>query len=223
MTNDEHQEAAVNRRPRDRATSRSLDWRSWGANTARPTTLRTRTLLIVLTTLLGLIVVLYLPVRFLLLDSYLSIEEQDVRNNTERALNALADELSALSRTAGDYAAWDDTYDFMQSGDPSYVEINYLDETFQRNRLSLVLIIDPDKRLVFGKAFDLHANRTTPVPEQLRQLAVSESLLYHSTNDGMSSGVMKLPDGPILLASRPILSSAYTGPIRGTLIMGRRL
>ncbi|WP_329609980.1 putative bifunctional diguanylate cyclase/phosphodiesterase [Microaerobacter geothermalis] len=36
-------------------------------------------------------------------------------------------------------------------------------------------------------------------------------------------GIVLLPEGPILVASKPVLTSRYEGPIRGTLIMARNL
>jgi len=38
-----------------------------------------------------------------------------------------------------------------------------------------------------------------------------------------STGIILLPEGPMLVASRPILTSEEEGPIRGTMIMGRYL
>ena len=41
--------------------------------------------------------------------------------------------------------------------------------------------------------------------------------------DSAVKGIVLLPEGPMLVASRPILTSEDQGPIRGSLIMGRYL
>src|SRR5262245_28635365 len=87
--------------------------------------LRAKTLIIITTTLLGLIVVLYLPLRFILLGSFLSLEQQDIRQHVERAANALHDDLATLERTTADYAGWDATYIFMEDRNPSYLTRTY--------------------------------------------------------------------------------------------------
>jgi len=158
-----------------------------------------------------------------LLGSFLSLEQQDIRQHVERAANALNDDIATLEQTTADYAGWDDTYAFMEDRNQKYIATNYVDETLSNNRLNLVLLVDPSGTVVFGKAFDLITGQQQAIPERLRTFVAADPLLHHPTIDGRIAGIVLLPDGPLLLASQPILTSAYSGPSRGTLLMGRRL
>jgi sensor domain CHASE-containing protein/nitrogen-specific signal transduction histidine kinase len=186
-------------------------------------TIRVKTLLIITITLLGLVVILYLPLRVILLGSYLSLEQQDARYNMERAVNALTDDIAALDQNANDYATWDDTYRFIQDRNPEYIAINYVEQTFLTNRLNLVLIVDPNGQVIFGRAFDLLNSTDTPLPERLRSLSTSDLLLRQPIAGNKISGLLQLAAGPMLISARPIVHSDNTGPIRGVLIMGRYL
>ena len=52
-------------------------------------------------------------------------------------MRALNREIYHLDSFTNDWAAWDDTYRFMQDRDPIYIESNLVDQTFVGNRLNL--------------------------------------------------------------------------------------
>lgn len=77
---------------------------------------------------------------------------------------------------------------------------------------------------VFSKAFDLIAAEHTAVPKELNPyVSPGARLLKHTGNDSGITGVIMLPAGPLLVASRPILTAERKGPVRGPMIMGRYL
>jgi PAS domain S-box-containing protein len=187
-------------------------------------TLRRKTLLIIGVTLVGLIVILDASSQIILLGGFAELEEQSTRRDVERTLDALINDLAELNSKAGDWAAWDDTYAFIEDANDEYVKSNLVDETFIGLRLNLMLFINSSGRIVFGKAFDLKNQKERPVPESLQEHVSANGLLLRHPDTGSSlTGMVLLPEGPMLLASRPILTSENKGPIRGTLIMGRYL
>ena len=189
-----------------------------------PATLRTKTFRIIAATFIGLLLILYIPLRTIILGSFIELEQQDTRQNIERVLNALADNTAELNRTAGDYAGWDDTYAFIEDANQAYIDTNFIDATFAADKLSLVVLVDNAGKVVFSKAFDLRTGRATSVPLRFQSFASADDpLLRHTDITSGTTGIVVLPEGPMILAARPILTSAYTGPSRGTLIMGRAL
>ena len=187
-------------------------------------TLRRKTLFIIGATFYGVIILLFFISRNILLDSFLELEKQNSIQNTERVLSALSQELSHLEATTGDWAAWDDTYAFIEDADAEYIESNLIDGTFIELRLNLMVFINSAGQIVFGKAFDLTDEEEIPVPQSLpAHLSRDDILLTHPDKESSVSGIVLLPEGPLLVASRPILTSEEKGPIRGTLVMGRYL
>lgn len=168
---------------------------------------------------------LYLVAWQVLGHSFAELEDRTVRSNVERALAALHESLEALDTRCVDWAAWDDTYAFMEDRDEEYIRSNLVDTTFMNQRFNLMLFVDTAGRLVFGKAFDLEAGVEAPLPAGLREHLVPGAPLLRHGPDGRSGtkGVLMLPAGPMLVAARPILTSEYGGPVRGTLIIGRFL
>ena len=187
-------------------------------------TLRRKTLIIISLTVVSLIAILYATSRIILLGSFAELEEQHTRQNVERALSALSDDLSTLDTMVFDWASWDDTYVFIEDANEDYIESNLVDETFVDPRLNFMLFVNSSDQTIFGKGFDLQNEEAMPVPQGLLEhLADNPLLLRHPDTESHVGGIVLLPEGPMLVASRPILTSEEEGPIRGTLMMGRYL
>ncbi len=199
-----------------------LDY-DWGDKSTYMT-LRKKTLLIIGLTLIGLIALLHVITSIILLNSFARLEEQDARRNVSRVQSALADSLQTLDATAGDWAPWDDTYTFVEDGNEAYVENNLVDSTFSNLQLNLMLFIRPSGEIVYGKAFDLEKQQEVPVPESIRAHVTADApLLRHPDITSSVTGIILLPEGPMLVASQPILTSNDEGPSHGTLVIGRYL
>ncbi|MFQ5800033.1 MAG: CHASE4 domain-containing protein, partial [Bacteroidota bacterium] len=186
--------------------------------------LREKTLLIIGVTLLGLIVVLYFTSQAILMESFVNLEEQNTKKNVERVVMSLSSELVDMDTITYDWAAWDDTYAFIEDANDEYIESNLVDETFTGLGLNFMLFVHSSGRVVYGKGIDLQSEEEIPIPESLQtRLSAEDLLLQHPDTESSLNGVILLPEGPMLIASRPILTSLDEGPIRGTLIMGRYL
>jgi PAS domain S-box-containing protein len=87
-----------------------------------------------------------------------------------------------------------------------------------------MLFVNSSGQLVYGRAFDLQSEQEVPIPHSLEEyLNGSDLILNHPNKESHVDGVILLPEGPLLVASHPVLTSEYEGPINGTLIMGRYL
>jgi predicted signal transduction protein with EAL and GGDEF domain/sensor domain CHASE-containing protein len=183
--------------------------------------LRKKTLFICLM-LVGLLGVLYGFSRIFLLRSFAKLEDQDIRQNLDRAMSALSDDLSNLDSTVSEYSSWDRTYSFVEHPNLDFVKSELV---FANNlRVNVVAIIDSSDRIVFAKAIDFATGKDVPFPQSLRDnLVPNAPLLRHGNTKSKNLGTILLLEGPLLLVSRPILTTTDEGPIRGTFIMGRWL
>jgi len=186
--------------------------------------LRIKTLLIIGVTLAGLIAILYIVSSTVLMSGFAQVEEQETRENVQRALDTLTSELDGLSSITRDYASWDDTYAFIEDANETYPKVNLVDATFSNLKLNLMVFVHSSGRIVFSKAFDLQNEQEVPLPDGLEgHLSANSPLLRHPDAESTVTGLVLLPGGPLLVASRPILTSEGQGPIHGTLIMARHL
>ncbi len=167
---------------------------------------------------------IYATSRFTFMRGLEEIEELGVEQDVGQALGALSYLISDLETDTADWAAWDDTYAFIEDGNEEYIESNLGDETFVVLKLNLMLFIDSHGDVVFGKAVDLETEEEIPIPQDLlSHLSGDSPLLSSPGTQSFISGTILLQQGPMLLASQPILTSHDEGPARGTLIFARYL
>ncbi|WP_017658675.1 response regulator [Baaleninema simplex] len=186
--------------------------------------LRKKTLLIVGAALVALNLMLYATSSFVLLRDFDRLEERYVRQDVVHALGAIASEIASTNTMARDYAEWDDTYEFMQTGNREYVRSNLVDSTFSYLNLNVMVFVDREGNIQFSKGFDRRSQTAAPLPEGLTSHLRPESpLLQHEEANDSVSGLLKLRDRVMTVVSRPIVTSSATGPARGTLIVARDL
>ncbi len=191
--------------------------------------LRKKTLLIIGAALINLIVAMYVTASLLLVHDFRHLENQSIRNDVVRAVNALNHDLASLDLIAQDQAKWDDTYQFIDVHNRQYITSNLVDTTFADLKLNLLLLINSSGEIVFSKGFDFQNNVQIPIPKSLySHLSLDNPLLSSLAKSASSSaaaiqGILVLPENPLMVVSRPILTSKALGPSRGVLIVGRYL
>lgn len=187
-------------------------------------TLRTKTLLAIGATLLGLLALLYVAADQILLAGFVRLETQNMHQHVQRVQDALAAELADLDSTAFDYSAWDDTYLFAAGNNPTYVEVNLSTQTFANLGLNLLVLFDHSGELLYGQVFDLQQGTFEPLPAAMAPYLSPAGLPLQFDPESQSrTGMLLVGDQVLLFASRPILTSAYAGPSQGALLMGRYL
>ncbi len=187
-------------------------------------TLRKKTLVIIGLLIASLLVILYIAAQVILVPNLLQLEAAQTRQSLDTIEKVLAKEFELLTSRVRDWSAWDDSYAFVQGQAEDYPDSNLTDPIMADLNLNIILFFRPSGELFFGKAFDLQAGQEVPVPaDLLDQIARNDLLLRHADSDSYQSGFVLLPEGLLLLAARPIVRSDYTGPIMGTLMMGRFL
>lgn len=187
-------------------------------------TVRSKILLIIGLTLLVVMIVLYDHSKGVLLASFAQLESEMMVRNVKQAQDALDSELSTLVSNTTDWAVWDDTYTFVQNNNAAYRESNLTTQSYQGLQINVLAILDNNGHRLYARVVDLSTGQNTPVPNSLlAHLRRNSPLLNHRTPESRASGLVMLPDGPLLMAACPIVTSAGEGPIRGTVIMGRYL
>jgi PAS domain S-box-containing protein len=186
-------------------------------------TLRLKTLVIIGATLLGLLVAFALLSRVTLLSRFSVFENDQVRSHVERASTALVNELDQLSTIARDDAQWDAAYNFVLHGDRKFLEENFPSSSYGPMRLHLIEYLDGSGKVLFRGPPEVGVSPTGPPPDIQSRLMTSGLINRQPVGSGVTSGIVLLPDGPMMVASSPILKSSGEGPPIGTLIMGRRL
>jgi PAS domain S-box-containing protein len=187
-------------------------------------TLRKKTLLFTSLLLAATLAIIAVCASLILLDGFRRVEATFLERNVERAQQVIDDDLTALDSVARDWAQWDDTCAFIENPNEKYLDSNLTDASIGNIHLNLMAFVSPSGNVVFCTGYDPAAGKKTAPPGGfMDHLRPGLPLVTHSNVTSRQSGILLLPDHPVLLVSRPILNSNAEGPVRGALIVGRTL
>ena len=157
----------------------------------------------------------------IILGSFSRLEEQSIRQNAQQTLRLLEDEMTKLESTLKDWSNWDDTYQFAVDGNRSYADNNLNDASLVNLNVNFMVFTNNAGHIVYEKAVDLQEEHDAALPAALRKHIKNSAILSRIEDESLASGIVLMPEGPVLIASAPILNSLEEGPARGRMIIGR--
>ena len=162
--------------------------------------------------------------RLVILKGFGEIETDYTEQGVERVMNELSNSLSRLNSIAGDWAQWDDTYEFIQDHHQDYIENNLTVEALLTLRINFFLFVDQSRQPVFTKAVDLIEEREATLPSDFWDKVMSKSSLIDLPDDRKGrTGILMAENTPVFVAARGIVTSTLQGPVKGILIVGKYL
>lgn len=185
--------------------------------------LASRIILILFVVFICFTLVDFLIQRQVVYRSFLELERREAQEDLSRCVEAIGREVEHLRLLCNDWAAWDDTYEFVLSGAPEYVAGNLVEETFHANRLDLFYVCDLEGRVVWGKVWDRGRGEAVSVEEFPPDRLPDDHPLGPGAVGWGVAGTYITSRGPMLVAALPILRSTTRGPSRGVVIMGRAI
>ena len=187
-------------------------------------TLRWKTYLLVGVTLLAAVIVVYAVSQTVFMRGFANVERAQMQDQVQRAKAAISQNQAELDAAVYSYASWDDTIGFIESGDQAYIDNNLPEGFYIGFEANLGVFVKNDGTIVYGQGYDQDKGQLTSLPVGLGKYLTPDSpLVRHSSTDSKLSGILMLPEGPLLFSSRPILTSTDAGPVRGAVLIGRWL
>ncbi|MDD1770417.1 MAG: hypothetical protein LUO79_04950, partial [Methanomassiliicoccales archaeon] len=183
--------------------------------------LRLKTILVLVVTTVILISVLHLVVIAIVSESFAKVEVDQSAQEITVTRNAMGSELVDIATSARDYAYWDDTYSFVQTGNQSYIDANLVNSTYTNLRVQVIVLLDYSGAIVFqGAHYENDPNASLPSGLEAH-LKMSDPLIGDALNASEVTGILVLNQSMMLVSSQPVLKSDQTGPVVGCLLFCR--
>lgn len=185
--------------------------------------IRLRFILIIASVLVVSSLATWFATEHLIKSQYIKIENENVEKDTNRAVNAINDRIDQLAHKIPDWSSWDDTYAYIDDQNEEYVESNLQPESLQSLSINFMLFFNEEGKIVFSTGVDDEGNGNMPIPEELLNAFSGDSGLLTKKEEDQSKGILRTSNGPLVLATSPIIKSDRTGPVRGTLVFAKYL
>ena len=171
------------------------------------------------------IVLIYAVGSSSVMSGFLALEQTDTKDSASRVRDALVQQIDGLDRTISNWSSWDDTYTWIEDGNTAFVASNLGDSVFGQMGANLLVFVDANGGVVWAKSADLASGTVVAsIPSDMAPfIAAGSKLLSHPDLTAAVKGIVNLSEGPMMVASRPILTSDASGPSHGTMIIGRFL
>ena len=159
---------------------------------------------------------------WVMMPAFEQLERENVYRNLDRAVDAIKGDLQNLSNLANDWGAWDDTYRFVLDRNETFRQTNLMEQTFTNTDSDFACFLDSNHKIVWGYFYDKEKASFVEVPDVMDLVQSPDSGLqsFASVDDGIT-GMLLTSRGPMLLASRPVITTRREAPIRGAVIFGR--
>lgn len=176
-------------------------------------------LFVILLACIGLFVVL----RYLIFPGFIHLEEQEAQQNIQRIKNSIERELQTLDIRNLDWASWDDTVTFIESGDEAYVQSNLVGEIVEKLELDYLQFLT-----LSGESRWLGSTSLISDEDVATINALNENLLQTKSSAGEGDrqvtahrGIVTVAEKLFILSRRPIVLSTGEGLSHGMLLMGK--
>jgi len=197
-----------------------LKLKAWGIPWEH--SLRMRLMVSIVLAVVALFLVLYLPIRTILLDNYLALEREDVARTAQQLQLLIHTHFQDLQRIVRDYGWWDDTYAYLSDRDARYLD-NYELQTLLNNDVDLVVLFDKNGQVAFGRMLSPEGDAVLPLDAAtVEALVLASKTVWGQALPDAVSNFARLGNGQyLMLSATPVLNTYRQGPARGVLLMGR--
>ncbi len=159
-----------------------------------------------------------------LLEDFRKLEVKKAHHCLGQVEKEFRSQVELLDMVNRDWAWWDDACGFVREPNEKFVSSNLPDETFEDLKLNLVGLFDAVGQPVYVSEYDLSTDTRKELSSGLSDFFHKHPFLfYHKDKESVRKGIVLFPEGPMLFASRPILTSERKGPVQGSMILGRYL
>ncbi len=180
-------------------------------------TLQRRALIIILITISCIQGSLYLFIDQVLLGEFRKIEESTVRGHVSRVLHAFENNEQQLANKVGDWAAWDDTYEFIVNGNKNYIEETFNFLTLSAMQLRHLVYFDKAGNPKYDNEVFYRQEKVDHIPPATLELLRKAPLALSETQP-VSTGSLLLDQSLVLFVTAPIVDSKKEKPARGAIL-----
>ncbi len=157
----------------------------------------------------------------LLFQGFARVERQSIEQKTAQGLHGVNLFAEQLALKLHDWAAWDDTYDFMDDRNADYLASNITYESMVGTRIDLIIYLDPQGQIVHSAEIDEQNGLNVAPTHHTGLTRLGGPLCPVDDPLRLVQGLVEDSGQLLVVASQPILRSDRSGPPRGRLIFAR--
>jgi PAS domain S-box-containing protein len=157
-------------------------------------------------------------------DNYAKLDANHVDGLLTQTYDRIQSENTNLEIIVAQWTLSDSLSSLLETGNPTFIENYVRPEGFQKLSIDFVIITTAQGNIIFGQEYDSKSNLVGPLSRDLVEVITDNESQFRSTGwNSRVSGVLNLPEGPLVLTAEPVFSLTAPEQRVGTVIVGRFL
>ncbi len=187
--------------------------------------IRIKTLIALMVTTLFLFLVIQFFSSSFVQSEFSGIEQNDVDQTISRIQVATINRLTQIDSELVSWSQLNSTYEFMQNpqNDTEFEETYLTAASLSNLGINFVIFLDPQGNYMTSMGVNLIDLTQVPVPQDILTKVSNDSTIWNlgSAIDNPNYGFIWSLEGPVMVASSPVLMTGGEGPSAGVLIFAR--
>jgi signal transduction histidine kinase len=188
-----------------------------------PLSVRSKILLTIFLSVIGLSIAVYFISTYVLLGSYEKIEEAGVVQNLGRAHDTFDNFAHQQQIKVNDWSVWDDAYDYAKTHDEGWFERTAFAAGMANADVSSVIFTNNADVIYRLRKINIEERTEISSSSEVAFFVAHKELLDVPEMESFHTGLIIVDGEPSMFSSLPILKGDGTGPIRGSLAFTRVL
>jgi sensor domain CHASE-containing protein len=175
--------------------------------------------------LFAVLIVLEIAVqKQVLMPSFAELEREDAETSMKRIGYALDSTLESMESMAGDWGNWAEAYQFVQSPNVEFMNVNVTPATMKQLKANALIIVDLNGRYLLSSARTWDTGEPLDLDMAARKALPEDFPWRKNLGQGKPArGLLRTNRGVMMIAAAPVLNGSGGGQPLGMVIMGRLL
>lgn len=153
--------------------------------------------------------------------SYEALENEALADDLHRAVDGLTQQLTTLDEVTREWAHWTEMAEFIESGDPAFLDENLNPEGLRSSRIDGIAVLSPSGHIKALASTTPPGKGAENVPGAPDTTLLSRLDAIPATADGGKCGLIESTPRLLLICKRTVLDTKGQGPARGTILVSR--
>lgn len=175
------------------------------------------------TMFLAIIIIVFFAMRIFAFRGAEKLDKDQAILQVQRIIDGIIFTTEHMKLTASDWSQWDETFEYVEGTNPTYIEENLYLEAFESIDIDAVMIYNLSNVLIHHVLFDFDAETLSLIPSSMLENIETLDLPSMTDIDTQVSGVMSYQDQLYIVVTSPITRSDYSNDTNGTLIFVKRV
>ncbi|MGB9721770.1 MAG: sensor domain-containing diguanylate cyclase [bacterium] len=161
--------------------------------------------------------------QMVLRNQFKNLAQNEIEQKIEMVHKLIDSEIKRLVQISADWGAWDETYRFIQDKNEEYKRNNLIPSSFITLDLKMLIYFDLNKDIVYAGEYNPEKD-TIISPDSAICQKVSNVLFNEGLREHLIKGEITIFNNePLIISAESILTSQHKGPVKGYIVMVRRL